>query len=410
MNRCLKVFLCAALSLGLSAPVYAAIDIKARQYILMDFQTGTVLEAKNADTRMPPSSMAKLMTGYLVFEALKSGKLSLEDQLNVSRYAWQQGGAASGGSTMFLDPNSKVKVEDLIRGMIIQSGNDACIVLAEGISGSEEAFAQAMTAKAQALGLTNSHFVNATGLPDDQQYMSAKDLALLTKRLITDFPEYFPIYSETSFTYNNITQGNRNPLLYRVGSGADGMKTGHTSVAGYGLTGTATRNGRRLVLVANGMDSIKDRDEETAKLLDYGFREFVNKSLFTAGETVTNADVWLGDGPSVPLIVPQDLAIAIPRSALQSLEVKVIYDNPVPAPIVKGATLGKLTVTSRDLAPIEIPLQAAADVGRLGLVGRLKAAATYIFLGPPAPMNGNAPTAKIEAGKIEAGKTEPAKK
>ena len=385
MNRYLKSFLSAVVAVSFSAQANAAIDIKARQYLLMDFQTGTVLEAKNADVKMPPSSMAKLMTAYLVFEALKSGKLSLEDQLSVSRYAWQQGGAASGGSTMFLDPNSKAKVEDLIRGMIIQSGNDACIVRAEGVSGSEEAFAQKMTEKAKELGLTNSHFVNATGLPDDNQYMSAKDLAILAKRIIVDFPEYFPIYSETSFTYNNITQGNRNPLLYRVGSGADGMKTGHTSVAGYGLTGTAIRNGRRLLLVANGMDSIKDRDEETAKLLDYGFREFVNKSLFTAGETVTTADVWLGDGPSVPLIVPQDIAIAIPRSSVQSMEVKVVYDNPIPAPITKGTTLGKLTVTSRDLQPIEIPLQAAADVGRLGFVGRLKAAAAYIFLGPPPP-------------------------
>ena len=407
MNRSLKILLpIVSLCLAAGSPALAAIDIKARQFILMDFQTGTVLEAKNADTKMPPSSMSKLMTAYLVFEALKTSKLSLDDQLTVSRRAWQEGGAASGGSTMFLDPNSKVKVEDLIKGMIVQSGNDACIVLAEGIAGSEEAFALAMTAKAKDLGLTNSHFVNSTGLPDDGQYMSAKDLALLTKRLIVDFPEYFPIYSETSFTYNNITQGNRNPLLYRVGSGADGMKTGHTSVAGYGLTGTAIRNGRRLVRVANGMDSIKDRDEESAKLLDYGFREFVNKSLFTAGETVTNADVWLGDGASVPLIVPQDIAIAIPRSSVQSMEVKVIYDNPIPAPIKKGTTLGKLTVTSRDLQPIEIPLQAASDVGRLGLVGRLKAAATYIFLGPPAPMNGNAPA----SGKPEAAKTEPAKK
>ena len=394
MNRYSRFFLCAAVSLGVfSAPgligeAGAAVDVKARQYLLMDFQTGTVLEAKDADKPMPPSSMAKLMTAYLTFEALKNGKLSLDDQLGVSRHAWKEGGAASGGSTMFLEVNSKAKVEDLIRGMIIQSGNDACIVLAEGISGSEEAFAQAMTAKAKDLGLTNSHFVNATGLPDEQQYMSPKDLAILAKRIIVDFPEYFPIYSETSFTYNNITQGNRNPLLYRVGSGADGMKTGHTEIAGYGLTGTAIRNGRRLILVANGMNSIKDRDEETAKLLDYGFREFVNRSLFTAGETVTNADVWLGDGSAVPLVVAKDVAIAIPRASVQSMEVKITYDNPVPAPIAKGTTLGKLTVSARDLAPIEVPLQAASDVGRLGLVGRLKAAATYIFLGPPPPQYG----------------------
>lgn len=382
------------------------IDTVAKWAYAQDFATGVTLLDKNADEEMPPSSMTKLMTIYIVYERLKSGRLRLDDDLPVSERAWRMG-----GSKMFVQVGTQVKVEDLIRGMIIQSGNDACIVLAEGVSGSEDAFAQAMTAKAKDLGLTNSHFANATGLPDDQQYMSPKDLALLTKRLIVDFPEYFPIYSETSFTYNNITQGNRNPLLYRVGSGADGMKTGHTSVAGYGLTGTAIRNGRRLILVANGMDSIKDRDEETAKLLDYGFREFVNRSLFTAGETVTNADVWLGDGPAVPLVVAQDVAIAIPRASVQSMEVKVTYDNPVPAPIAKGTTLGKLTVTARDLAPIEVPLQAAADVGRLGLVGRLKAAATYIFLGPPppqngAPQNGNA----ASAAKAEAAKTEPAKK
>jgi D-alanyl-D-alanine carboxypeptidase (penicillin-binding protein 5/6) len=388
MTRFLYTCFCAVLSAVLAFPA-AAIDIKARQYILMDFQTGTVLDSKNADVHMTPSSMAKLLTSYLVFDAVKSGKLSLDDQLTVSRHAWKDGGAASGGSTMFLDPGSKVKVEDLIRGMIIQSGNDACIVLAEGISGSEEAFAEQMNAKAKELGMANSHFTNATGLPDPDQYSTAHDLAILAERIIKDHPEYYSLYSETSFTYNNITQGNRNPLLYRVGSGADGLKTGHTEAGGFGLTASAVRNGRRLILVANGMETMKDRDEETEKLLDYGFREFVNRSLFTAGETVTTADVWLGNAPNVPLVIPKELAIAIPRTSLQSMEVKVVYDNPVPAPIAKGATLGKLIVTAHDLQPIEVPLQAAQDVGRLGLVGRLKAAATYIFLGPPAPTGGS---------------------
>ncbi len=383
---------------AVSQPAHAVIDIKARQYILMDFQTGTVLEAKNAEARMPPSSMSKLMTAYLVFEALKWGKLSLDEQLTVSRNAWQLGGAASGGSTMFLAPNSQVRVEDLIRGMIIQSGNDACIVLAEALAGSEQAFADLANAKAKELGLTNSHFVNATGLPDDQHYMSAHDLATLAKRIIIDHPEYFSIYSETSFTYNNITQGNRNPLLYRAGSGADGMKTGHTSTGGYGLTGTAIRNGRRLIMVANGMDSIKDRDEESGKLVDWGFREFVNRSLFTAGETVTTAEVWLGDAPSVPLEIPKELAIALPRTALQSLEVKAVYDGPIPAPIAKGAILGRVIVTAKDLPPVEVPLQAAVAVGRLGFIGRLKAAASYIFLGPPATgTDGGAGTVKRPA-------------
>ncbi len=383
MGRLPKSLLISLLAAGIALPAYA-LDIKARNYILLDFQTGTVLEGKNADQRMAPSSMSKLMTAYVVFLALKSGKLSLEDQLTVSRSAWQLGGAASGGSTMFLAPNSQAKVVDLLRGMIIQSGNDACIVLAEALAGSEAAFAEELNAKSKEIGLTNSHFVNATGLPDEAHYMSAKDLALLAKRIITEFPEYYSLYSETSFTYNSITQGNRNPLLYRVGSGADGLKTGHTSIAGFGLTASATRNGRRLILVANGMDSLKDRDEETSKLLDWGFREFVNRSLFTAGETVTNADIWLGDAPHVGLVVPQELAVTIPRTALQSLEVKAVYDGPVPAPIKKGTTVGKLIVTAKNLPTIEVPLQAAADVGRLGFVGRLKAAATYIFLGPPA--------------------------
>ncbi|MCA0201630.1 MAG: D-alanyl-D-alanine carboxypeptidase [Proteobacteria bacterium] len=375
------VFSLAALTTGTAFA--AAIDINAREYVLIDYQTGSVLGAKDADKPMPPSSMSKLMTAYMAFDALKAGRIRLDDELTVSRHAWQQGGAASGGSTMFLNPNSRVKVEDLLRGMIVQSGNDACIVLAEALAGSEEAFAEQMNAKAKELGMTNSHFMNATGLPDEEHYMSPRDLATLARHLITEFPEYYSLYSETSFTYNNITQGNRNPLLYRVGSGADGLKTGHTSIAGYGLTGSAIRNGRRLILVANGMDSMKDRDEETAKLMDWGFREFTNRSLFTAGEVVTDAEVWLGDTGSVNLVIPKDVMVTVPRAASQALDVKVVYEGPLPAPIAKGTEVAKVVITGKDLAPIEIPLQAAADVGRLGYVGRLKAAASYIVFGPP---------------------------
>jgi D-alanyl-D-alanine carboxypeptidase (penicillin-binding protein 5/6) len=360
-----------------------AIDIQAREYILVDFQTGTVLAAKNPDERMPPSSMSKLMTSYVVFQAIKSGKLKLTDELTVSQNAWRKGGAASGGSTMFLNPGDRVKVEDLVRGMIVQSGNDACIVLAEGISGSEEAFADELNKQAKALGLTNSHFVNATGLPSDQHYMSARDLAILARHIITDFPEHYPIYGETSFTYNNITQGNRNPLLYRLGSGGDGLKTGHTEIAGYGLTGSAVRNGRRLIMVANGMSSIKARDEESIKLVDWGFREFVNRELFKAGDTVSDADVWLGDAISVPLTIASDVVITVPRSAAQSLEAKAIYDGPIPAPIKEGAPAGKVVVTGKDMKPIEVPLVAGKSVNRLGFLGRIKTAAYYIFLGPP---------------------------
>lgn len=382
MKSLFTILLCAAFLAAAVRPA-AAIDIKAREYILLDFQTGTLLDAKDADRRMPPSSMSKLMTAYMTFMALKSGKLKLDDQVTVSRNAWQIGGAASGGSTMFLEPNTQVKVEDLIRGMIIQSGNDACVVLAEAISGSEEAFAETMNAKAKELGMTNTHFVNATGLPDDNHYMTPRDLATLAKHLITEFPEFYAIYSETSFTYNNITQGNRNPLLYRVGSGADGLKTGHTEIAGYGLTASATRNGRRLIMVANGMNSIKDRDEETSKLLDWGFREFTNRELFKAGEVVTSAEVWLGDASDVQLVIPQDVVITVPRANSQALDVKVVYQGPLPAPIAKDAEVAKVIINVKDLKPIEIPLHAATAVGRLGFVGRLKAAAQYIFTGPP---------------------------
>jgi D-alanyl-D-alanine carboxypeptidase (penicillin-binding protein 5/6) len=387
MKSFARILLCSA-ALALTAQPASAIDIQAREYILIDAQTGTMLEAKDPDKRMPPSSMSKLMTAYMVFAALKSGRISLDDTFTVSRNAWKLGGAATEGSTMFLDPLSRVRVEDLIRGMIIQSGNDACIVLAEGLAGSEAEFAKQMNEKAKEIGLTGSNFTNSTGLPDDNHYMTPRDLTTLAKRLITDFPEYYTIYSETSFTYNNITQGNRNPLLYRVGSGADGLKTGHTEAAGYGLTASATRNGRRLILVANGMDSLRARDEETSKLLDWGFREFTNRELFVAGEVVTDAEVWLGDAPSVALVIPQDVAITVPRSVSQSLDVRVVYQGPLPAPIQKDTEVAKVIITAKDLAPIEIPLRAATDVGRLGFVGRLKAAAQYIFLGPPAaPVN-----------------------
>jgi D-alanyl-D-alanine carboxypeptidase (penicillin-binding protein 5/6) len=385
IGRLMVVAFCMAAFAGgvATAEPVTPIDIKAREYILVDFQTGTVLDAKNADEHMPPSSMSKLMTTYLTLQALKSGKLSMTDELTVSQKAWKMGGAASGGSTMFLNPGDKVKVEDLLRGMIIQSGNDACIVLAEGISGSEEAFADEMNKQAKALGLSNSHFVNATGLPSEQHYMTARDLATLARHLIVDFPEFYPVFSETSFTYNNITQGNRNPLLYRLGSGADGLKTGHTEIAGYGLTGSAIRNGRRLILVANGMASIHDRDEETSKLLDWGFREFVNRELFKAGDVVSEADVWLGDTSTVPLAIASDVVVTVPRPAAQSLEARAVYDGPLPAPIKQGAAVGKVVVTGSDISPIEVPLVAANAVGRLGLVGRLKTAAYYIFLGPP---------------------------
>ena len=370
-----------------------AIDIAAREYILLDFLTGAVLDSKRADERMPPSSMSKLMTAYMAFDAIKAGRVSLDDEMTVSNNAWKIGGAASGGSTMFLNPGDKVKIENLLRGMIIQSGNDACIVLAENLAGSEEAFAEKMNAKAKEIGLINSNFMNATGLPHPEHYMTVRDLTVLARRIIADFPEYYSLYSETNFTYNGITQGNRNPLLYKVDSGADGLKTGHTEAAGYGLTASAIRNGRRLILAANGMASIKSRDEETSKLMDWGFREFTNRNLFVAGAKVTDAEVWLGDKASIPLIIQRDLVVTLPRAQAQSVSVKAVYDGPLPAPIAQGAEVGKLVIGAKGMETLQVTITAGESAGRLGLIGRLKAAATYIFFGPPMPAASAAPQA-----------------
>ena len=380
MNRYLKSFLSAVVALSFSAQANAAIDIKARQYLLMDFQTGTVLEAKNADVKMPPSSMAKLMTAYLVFEALKSGKLSLEDQLPVSRYAWQQGGAASGGSTMFLDPNSKAKVEDLIRGMIIQSGNDACIVLAEGLGGSESAFVDMMNETAKKIGLTGSHFSNVTGLPDAQHYMTARDLITLSKRLLDDFPEYHHYDWEKEFTYNGIKQGNRNPLLYKD-LGADGMKTGHTDEAGYGLTASVVRGDRHILMVLSGMKTMKVRAQESERLIEWAFREFNSYKLVKAGETLDEATVWLGTEPKVPVTTKADAVVTLARKSRKDMKVTAVYDGQIKAPVAKGATVGKLVVTAPDMKPVEFPLVAAQSVDRLGVVGRVATAAGYLVWG-----------------------------
>ena len=357
-----------------------ALDIKAREYILIDFQTWTVLAEKNADEPMPPSSMSKLMTAYMLFEAIHSGAISLDDYFVVSENAWRKGGAASGGSTMFLEPNSRVRVEDLLRGIIVQSGNDACIVVAEEMAGTEDTFAVQMSERALEIGLKGSNFTNSTGLPNPEHFMTARDLATLARRIIKDFPEYYSLYSEREFTYNDIKQYNRNPLLSIPGK-ADGLKTGRTSIAGYGLTASAMRDGRRLILVANGMQSPKIRSSETSKLMDWGFRNFTNKNLFRAGEIITNADVWLGETPEVPLILDDDISITIPRQAWRTLQVKVVYSGPVPSPIIKGQKIGKLVIDGDRMSPLEYDLFASKNIDKLGFIKRIRAAANHILFG-----------------------------
>lgn len=357
-----------------------AIDTSAREAVVVEAATGRVLFEKNADQRMPPASMSKLMTAYMVFSRLRDGSLSLEDTFRVSENAWRRGGAKSGSSTMFLEPNKRVDVESLLRGIIVQSGNDACIVVAEGIAGSEPAFAEAMTAKAKEIGMTGSNFANATGWPDPDQYMTANDLALLALRTIEEFPEFYHYYSETEFTYNDIRQRNRNPLLYK-GIGADGLKTGHTQEAGYGLTASAIRNGRRIVAVVNGLESKKDRSTESERLIDWAFREFNNYALFKSGDVVSDAEVWLGTAGRVPLTITQDVLITLPRKARKDMSVKVRYEGPIPAPIVAGAPLAELVISAPGEKDITLPLVAGADVGALGLIGRLGAAIDFLIWG-----------------------------
>jgi D-alanyl-D-alanine carboxypeptidase (penicillin-binding protein 5/6) len=355
----------------------AALETAAREAILVDATTGTVLLAKNADQRMPPASMSKIMTAYLVFQRLKEGRLSLDDALPVSEKAWRKG-----GSKMFVEVGKKVRVEDLLRGVIVQSGNDACIVLAEGLSGSEEAFAKELTRLGQEIGLRNSSFANATGWPDPMQRMTARDLATLAIRTIEDFPEYYRYYSESEFTWNGIKQSNRNPLLYR-NLGADGLKTGHTEEAGYGLTASAERDGMRLVLVVNGLQSVRQRAEEAERLIEWGFREFSAYKLFAAGEVVEQADVWLGQAKQVPLVVEHDVTTTLSRDARRGLKVTVVYDAPVPAPIAVGQRLATLRISAPDTETRNVPLVAGADVGKLGPAGRVFSAAKFFVFGRP---------------------------
>ena len=375
-----KTLLATAFAASIVTTQAYAIDTTAREAYMVDMKTGHILLEKDAEVSMPPASMSKLMTLYLVFDRLKDGRLSLDDEFTVSERAWREGGAASGSSTMFLEPRQKVRVEDLIKGIIIQSGNDACIVVAEALAGSEKNFAIEMTEKARELGMENSTFANATGWPDPGQRMTAHDLAILAKSLISEFPEYYKFFAEKNFEYNGIRQSNRNPLLFKT-MGADGLKTGHTSEAGYGLTSSAIRDGRRLILVVNGLNSVRARSAESERLIEWGFREFNNYSLFKKGQEVSSAELWLSDKQSVGLVIDQDVEITLPRKSRRDMKVTVQYDGPIPAPITKGQELAKVVISAPDVDSITIPLYAAEEAGRLGFVGRLGAALKSIIWG-----------------------------
>ena len=354
-----------------------AIETPAKNAYIVDMNTGTVLLDKNSDTPMPPASMSKLMTVYMVFERLRDGRLSLDDKFLVSEKAWRKG-----GSKMFVKVKSRVRVEDLLRGIIIQSGNDACIVIAEGISGTESKFAEQMTRRGKEIGLTASSFRNATGWPDPEHRMSARDIAKLSQRIIEEFPKYYSYFKEKRFTYNKIRQGNRNPLLYRE-TGADGLKTSHTKESGYGLAASLKRNGRRIVLVVNGLPNIRARSSESLRLAEWAFRTFETYALFPKGATVERADVWLGKESTVPLVVDRAVGITLQRTARRNLTAKIVYSGPIPAPIAKGDEIAKLVISAPDFPTLEIPLRAGVAVDRLGPFGRVGSAIKHLIWGSP---------------------------
>lgn len=359
-------------------------ETTAKQAILVDYETGAVMYEKNADEPMFPASMTKIMTVLLVFDRLRDGSLTLDSTMPVSEKAWRMG-----GSKMFVQVGDEVRVEDLLRGIVVQSGNDASIVVAEAIGGSEEAFAELMTKRAREIGLESTVFRNATGWPDPDHVTTARDMAKLAEYVIREFPQYYSFYSEREFTYGKsldgkpITQSNRNPLLFQ-GGGADGLKTGHTEEAGFGLAASGVRDGRRVVMVLHGMKSIRERSQESRRLFDWGFREFENYALFKGGETVDSATVWLGDSPAVPLVLENDLTVTLPRGARSGMKVTVKYLGPVSTPVAKGQQVATLEVSAPGVEPITRPLNAAEDVGQLAFFGRIGSAIRFIIFGAPA--------------------------
>ena len=360
------------LALGLSlfafqsfaAEVPAAPALEASAYLFFDAQSGQILTSKNPNARIEPASLTKLMTAYLTFDALKNGRLKLDQQLTASERAWK-----SEGSRMFLDPKVPVSVDNLIKGMIVQSGNDACVTLAEAIAGSEEGFAQMMNAQAKKLGMNNSHFANSTGLPDPQLYTTVRDLATLSNALIRDFPQYYPTYSIKSFTYNNITQPNRNLLLYRDSS-VDGLKTGHTDSAGFNLIASSKRDGRRVITVVVGTKSMEARATESSKLLNWGLSHFQTPKLYDAGKPLSKVKVYKGSENELDVGFLQAVYVTLPRG---SDEVTPVLETiqPVVAPVKKGAELGTLKLMSGNKVLAERKVVALQDIEEAGFFGRM---------------------------------------
>jgi D-alanyl-D-alanine carboxypeptidase (penicillin-binding protein 5/6) len=385
----LRIFVVAILvAAGLVASVAAPNPAKkedgfqtsAPTAILIEAESGSILFEKNADQLVPPASLSKLMTAEVVFNEVKQGAINLEDEFVISENAWRKGGAPSGGSTMFAAIHSRVKVEDLVRGMIIQSGNDACIALAEGIAGNETQFARLMNGRSHEIGLTQSRFANSTGLHDPDHLMTARDLAKLSRHIILTYPEFYAIYGERDFTWNKIRQQNRNPLL-ALNIGADGLKTGFTKEAGYGLVGSALQNGLRLIVVVNGLKTAKERADEARKLLEWGFRNFDARLLFAEGQIIGEAKVYGGNKSGVALVSSRTVSLMVPRGVNEKIIARIVYRGPVATPVREGQPIGTLKVWRGDRVALEVPLQAGENVGPGSLSQRSFDAVVELVIG-----------------------------
>ena len=348
--------------------------------ILMDPDSDSILYEKNGDQLVAPASLAKLMTLEFLFNEIKQGRVKLEDEFTISDNAWRKGGAPSRGSTMYAAIHSRVKVEDLVRGIIVDSANDACIAVAEALAGNESAFAAMLNKRAGEIGLVKSTFTNSTGYSDPKLRITVREIAELARRIMQVYPEFYPYFSQRDFTWNKIRQQNRNPLL-AMNIGADGLKTGETSEAGFNLVGSAVDNGFRLIIVVTGARSEKERAEEARKLIEWGFHGFESRLLFAEGQTIGEAKVFGGDTSYVPLVGPGIVRVMIPRNASERLLARVVYTGPVPAPIHKGQVIGKLKVWRGDALALELPLRAAEDVGIGSMTQRAMDAATELIIG-----------------------------
>lgn len=378
--KCFRVVLAAIMACWLVQSAGAAeIDSTAEYAYVTDFGSGKVLMEKNPDALMKPASMAKIMTVYIAFQRIADGSLSLDDTFLISTKAWRKG-----GSKTFVEVGKRVSVHDLLRGIVVQSGNDAAIAVAEGISGTEDGFAEEMNYVARQLGMENSTFRNSTGWPDPEQFTTARDLNILATAMIRDFPvdtypELYSMFAEKDFSYNGIKQGNRNPLVYGT-QGADGLKTGHTEESGYGLVGSANRDGQRVIMVLNGLTSMKQRSSESRRLMDLMFREFKLYRFFDAGEPVDQANIWLGKAQKLDLVLEEPLHLVLSRTDRRRMKMSMQWNDPVPAPITAGQDIGTLVLELPD-EKLVYPLTAARDVGELGVFDRVDEALKYLIFG-----------------------------